>query len=229
MLNGVTRSEAGHLPASAPDRSAEAGPSAGAPAGRSEIAEVVQGVIATLNGDLTAADLSLFHELEGLARFIHSAKAEISALCPDEIREKHLPSATDELDAIVGATADATGVILDAVERMEAIGGKIGGDHGREIAERVTRIYEACNFQDITGQRITKVVKTLKQIEYKVEALVQAFGGGMGRDRVGVAPGAAVVAAATEVNGKPDDRSLLNGPQLPANAPSQADIDAMFS
>ena len=39
----------------------------------------------------------------------------------------------------------------------------------------VTRIYEACSFQDITGQRIGKVVTALKAIEGRV----QQVGGGV--------------------------------------------------
>ena len=79
---------------------------------QAEIEAVVQSVVATLRGDMTAAELSLFAELEGLSRFIRHAKQEIAALRPDEIQDKHLPSATDELDAIVGSTAAATHTIL---------------------------------------------------------------------------------------------------------------------
>ena len=159
----------------------------------------------------------LFDELENLARFIESAKRDIAALHPDEIRQKHLPNATDELDAIVASTAEATGGILDAAEKLTTIATAVGGGHGDQITEQVTRIFEACSFQDITGQRITKVVKTLKHIEAKVGDLVQAFGG-----------------APTGAEGKPLDpavtgeAALLNGPQLPKDAASQSDIDALF-
>lgn len=155
----------------------------------------------------------LFDELTRLARFIAAAKRDIAALHPDEIRQKHLPSATDELDAIVAATAEATGSILDAAEKLTAIDAPQGV--GEQITEHVTRIFEACTFQDITGQRITKVVKTLKQIEAKVGDLVAAFGDAP-------APARAIKAAAK------GDAALLNGPQLPQNAASQSDIDALF-
>ena len=157
----------------------------------------------------------LFDELTRLARFIAAAKRDIAALHPDEIRQKHLPSATDELDAIVAATAEATGAILDAAEKLTAIGGGVPQAAGEQITEQVTRIFEACTFQDITGQRITKVVKTLKQIEAKVADLVAAFGDAP-------APARAGKAAAK------GDAALLNGPQLPQSAASQSDIDALF-
>jgi chemotaxis protein CheZ len=196
---------------------------------RKQIEEIVQSVVVSLRGDLTAADLSLYQELEGLARFIQSAKAEIAALRPDEIQNEHLPSAADELDAIVGATEDATGTILDSVEKIEAIAQKIENEQGAQIADIVTKIYEACNFQDITGQRITKVVKTLKQIENKVAALIGAFGDEIAREKARAAAAAAESQpAAVTPTDKPTDEDLLNGPQLPGNANSQADIDALF-
>ena len=211
----------------APQRATLAGAHANAasPAmDRKQIEEIVQSVVVSLRGDLTAADLSLYQELEGLARFIQSAKAEIAALRPDEIQNEHLPSAADELDAIVGNTEEATGIILDSVEKIEAIAQKIEGENGTQIVDVVTKIYEACNFQDITGQRITKVVKTLKQIENKVAALIGAFGDELAREKARAAAAAPAPAPAQ----KPSDEDLLNGPQLPTNANSQADIDSLF-
>ncbi len=190
---------------------------------RAEIEAVVQSVVATLRGGMTAAELSLFAELEGLSRFIRHAKLEIAALRPDEIQDKHLPSATDELDAIVGSTAEATHTILDSVERIEKVCATLSGDAKTDIANAVTSIYEACNFQDITGQRIGKVVRTLKQIEAKVVGLVEAFGDEI--DRVAAANPGLVEATKDEADA---DKALLNGPQLPGGGNTQADIDALF-
>src|SRR5690606_621227 len=117
-------------------------------------------------------------------------KAEIAALRPDEIRSRHLPTATDELDAVVGATEQATNSILEAVEVIETLVGEMTPEAGKQITEAVTRVYEACNFQDITGQRITKVVKALQHIEQKVDGLLAVFGGVSDQD------GAASAAAA---------------------------------
>jgi chemotaxis protein CheZ len=175
-------------------------------------AAVVRSVIRPRKRARATADIR--NEIEDLARLIKNAKREIAALHPDDIRRKHLPSATDELDAIVAATAEATGVILDAAEKLQALG--LGGSAGEQATEQVTRIFEACTFQDITGQRITKVVKTLKDIEEKVAEIVRVFGDAPS----GPAPGGPA---------KPvGEAALLNGPQLPNNAFSQADIDALF-
>jgi chemotaxis protein CheZ len=191
---------------------------------QAEIEAVVQSVVATLRGDMTAAELSLFAELDGLSRFIRHAKQEIAALRPDEIQDKHLPSATDELDAIVGSTAEATHTILDSVEKIEKASGTLTGEAKDSIANAVTNIYEACNFQDVTGQRIGKVVRTLKQIEAKVAGLVKAFGDEIER----VAASSPGLVESTAPVGLDADKALLNGPQLPGAGNSQADIDALF-
>jgi chemotaxis protein CheZ len=191
------------------------------PVDRDEIEKVVQSVVATLRGDMTAEELSLYAELEGLSRFIRHAKTEIAALRPDEIQDKHLPIAADELDAIVGATEQATHVILDSVEKIERASAELSGESKQAIGNAITNIYEACNFQDITGQRINKVVRTLKQIEDKVAGLVKAFGDEIQRH-------ASIAHAAGLASDTDTDKALLNGPQLPGNANTQADIDALF-
>lgn len=195
-------------------------PTAGAKTSRDEIKSVVEGVVSTLHGGFTASDLKLYEELESLIAYIHSAKREIAALCPDEIKEKHIREATDELDAIVAHTENATGGILDCAEKIETIAGELSGDPAAKLAEQVTRIYEACNFQDITGQRINKVVTTLKNIEERIKSLASALGGQRGMAQAPVAP------AAPSKHG--DEAGLLNGPQLPTNAKSQDEVDALL-
>jgi len=130
-----------------------------------EIEEVVSEMLSTMEGDLSEMNLKLYAEVESLARYIVNAKTEIAALRPDEIMSEHLPSATDELDAITGSTEEATNGILQAMETLEGLVGEMSPELGEKVTEAVTKVYESCNFQDITGQRITKVVKALKHIE----------------------------------------------------------------
>ena len=84
---------------------------------------------------------------------------------------------------------------------------------GQVLLDATTRIYEACSFQDITGQRITKVVATLKTIDAKVAQIVGAFSG----RRTDEAPAVPVLAM------------LENGPQLPGQAMDQSDIDKLLA
>jgi chemotaxis protein CheZ len=186
------------------------------------VADVVRAVLATMSGDLSARETTLLAEVEELGRTIAAAKAEIAALNVDDISESHIPSATDELDAIVAHTAAATDQILETCETLDRVGAELKGEAATSLQDATTRIYEACSFQDITGQRITKVVATLKTIDSKVAHIMQAFGE---RDPSAPAPVAAPAAPA----GPPSEADLLNGPQLPTNAMDQSDIDALLA
>jgi chemotaxis protein CheZ len=188
-----------------------------------DIAGVVEAVMKSLSGDVSIAEFKLYHELQKLADYIQSAKREIAAIRPDEIRATHIPMATDELDAVVGATAEATGVILDSAEQLEKVAGTVPAIAGEEIRNIATQIYEACNFQDVTGQRITKVVRALKHIEEKIDALLSAFGDGV-KSPAEPAPTPAPSASATG-----DDSALLHGPSMPKEANKQDDIDAILA
>ncbi len=186
----------------------------------SAVASVVEAVVASLSGDMSVADLKLYQELERLSDFIHSAKQEIAALRPHDISER-IPAATDELDAVVEHTAEATGTILDVAETLEKLGPSLPVEARNILGAAVTRIYEACNFQDVTGQRITKVVTTLKFIEQKIDALLGAFGSDIADMRELAPP-----PPAEPVD---EDAKLMHGPQLPKEANKQAEIDAIMA
>lgn len=189
----------------------------------SEISGVVESIMATMKGDLSADDLELYNELQALATYIHDAKSDIAALRPDEVRDDYLPTAADELDAIVLATENATNTIMDATEQIEAVMETLEGEQAEKLMEATTNIYEACGFQDITGQRITKVVKALKDIEEKIEALVTAFGSEIDK----------IKAKEPQEEAKPktdlSDEELLGGPQHEGEAATQEEIDALLA
>lgn len=187
-----------------------------------DVGEVIRSILTSLSGDLSSGDLRLYQEVESLATYIHHAKAEIAALHPQEIQDHYIASATDELDAIVGATEAATNDILDAAEQLESLTPVLSEEQGQRLTEITTKVYEACNFQDITGQRITKVVKALQHIEERVEALVSAFGPEF-REQITTETPAPVEEDITS------EEDLLNGPQLPQEAADQAAIDALFN
>ena len=179
---------------------------------------VVRAVLTTMRGDLSAGETAMLAEVEELAQTLASARAEIAALQADDINASHIPSATDELDAIVAHTASATDIILESCEKLDLLGPSLTGEAAQVVQDVTTHIYEACSFQDITGQRITKIVATLKAIETKVAHIINVFG----RDHF-AAPGREAPAAAAA------QASLLNGPQLPTNAMDQSTIDALLA
>jgi len=185
------------------------------------IAEIVRAVVSSMRGDLSAQETSLLSEIEELGRTIASAKAEIAALRVDDITGSDIPFATDELDAIVAHTAAATEAILETCETLDQVASDLNGAAAAQLQDATTRIYEACSFQDITGQRITKVVTTLKAIEAKVAHIVAAFGRPEG--------GPMAVPERAPPSAVLDEAALLNGPQLPAAAMDQSDIDRLLA
>jgi chemotaxis protein CheZ len=180
---------------------------------RKEVMEIIRSVLGTIDKD-SVESAKLHSELSTLATYIENMRSELAQLRSIEISHNHIPTATDELDAVVVETAKATGAIMDACEKIEKIAGEVPAPDGPELATAVTSIYEACSFQDITGQRISKVVKTLKNIETKVSEIVSAFGQMQ-------APGVAAPAK--------EDGGLLNGPQLKGPATAQEDIDKLLA
>ena len=196
------------------------------PLTRDDVRDIVEQIMESLQGELTRTDIQLFTELASLARFIDNAKQDIAALRPDEVTDEYIPTASDELDAIVDATAEATNSIMDSAEAIEAVAAELDPEHSDRLMNQTTMIFEACGFQDITGQRITKVVKALQGIDEKVHRLVDAFGHEIDRikssqPRSGVNPEGA--------DDTVSDEDLLNGPQLQNEANSQEEIDALLA
>jgi chemotaxis protein CheZ len=185
----------------------------GAESARIEAA--VRAVLGSVAGDLTAAEAVLLAELEDLGRTVAFAKQEIARLRVDDITDSHIPAATDELDAIVDHTAQATNEILDCCEALEVVASRLPPEETQALQAVITKIYEACSFQDITGQRIGKVVSALKAIEARVATVTGRYL--EGHDPAPASP------PLTE------GARLANGPQLPGNGVSQAQIDRLLS
>ncbi len=183
------------------------------------IEDAVRAVLGSISGDLSARETLLLGELEGLGAEIARARREMAALQVHDINANHIPVATDELDAVLGHTAEATNEILDCCEGLENLARGLETEPAAAVAAAVTRIYEACSFQDITGQRIAKVVTALKSIEARLDSIGERFGTVSARAGEPVGP----VAPVTE------GRALANGPQMPGVGTSQADIDSLLA
>lgn len=164
-------------------------------------------------------------EVTKLASYITEAKREILSIVPEDSTEEFFGTAGEELNAVVKATEDATNTILDATDKIIEFSKKINDDIVKKtIVDCTTTIYDACNFQDITGQRINKVVKTLDYVEAKVAKLAKLFGS----DHQDLD---ALLERDAEDILRDDrmDAHLMGGPQLPENANTQDDIDALFN
>lgn len=174
--------------------------------------------------------MKLKGELEAIQEAISDTKAEIAALHESGF-SKHMVSHkfTDELDAVVIGTEAATEAILSASESIDEDAAKLSKmltgeaeDITGDISNKVIEIFEACNFQDITGQRINKVVTALRFIEERIHNMIEIWGGMEAFKDI----------EAKEVLNPYDDSNddLLHGPSMEddEDTSSQDDIDALF-
>ncbi|MFK7838834.1 MAG: protein phosphatase CheZ [Bdellovibrionales bacterium] len=189
---------------------------------RDQVVQIVKSVIAKVENKDDDANAAIFAELQGLQKIIEETRQQIGAARPADISDKHIPAATDELDAVVDSTAEATGTIMDASEAIMEKAGLVDGENGEAITKEVMKIFEACSFQDITGQRITNVVKTLKTIEEKVDNMINIIG-----SRVHSIECSEKLPP--EEDTRTEDEKLLNGPQMADKAITQDEIDKLLS
>ena len=167
-------------------------------------------------------------ELDLIYDAISRTKREIAVLHGNSFNGEEMAKVNGELGAVVGGTEEATQQILEAAESIDqaatALAKVTSPDQQKilseEIQERVVSIFEACNFQDLTGQRINKVMATMKFIENHITVMMDIWGG--------------VDAIKAHAPPMADDRGgnarLLNGPKLDGDVghASQNDIDALF-
>lgn len=163
--------------------------------------------------------------IEAIQDAIRKTRFEISAIHAMGLRDTQFNRATDELDAVLADTENATDSILSSAEQIDklasALARELGSEHSVKIAEvqeYVVRIYEACNFQDISGQRISKVVGLLHFIESCVDTMTEIWGAGEGDE------------ALSATAAQDENAALLNGPSRAgcAGTVSQEDIDSLF-
>jgi chemotaxis protein CheZ len=160
----------------------------------------------------------MISEIEAIADKIRQAKADIYAISAEDTGQGQIKGANLELDEVIKATEDASNRIMDAAEKIQAL---CGGN--AEISEQIGQIFEACSFQDITGQRICKVLGLLADVEKSIAHL-------MGIAKLHVKDVGSVTKMPINPKTQADEeKDLLNGPQLGKNTPSQDDIDKMFA
>lgn len=185
------------------------------------------GTVPARGGDGSAIQ----QELSAISQYVQQTRSDIAALRPADSGANRIEAATGELDAIVAATERATTDILNAAERITEWTARIPRDDPElaEVADAIEawsiEILTACSFQDITGQRTTKVVNTLRYIEQRVNTMIEIWG----VDRTVTVTGSGDFAVShRKMNDERPDAHLLNGPQLDGQGVSQDDIDALF-
>jgi chemotaxis protein CheZ len=168
-------------------------------------------------GQNCASELVLLQETVGRVR------AEIAGFKP--AGGNGMARASRELQAVVTETVSATQAILQAAEDIDdaanTLSAAVKTSHEQELAhdirDAVIQIFEACNFQDVSGQRLHKVTTTLASVETQLARLIDACAGG---------PFCPHETAADPTT----DRRFLNGPKLrdESGHSTQTDIDRIF-
>jgi chemotaxis protein CheZ len=150
---------------------------------------------------------------------VNGAAASNAALAGAGIAARPVPRIAHELNAVVEGTERATQKILTAAEEIDviannlsaALDGRIEQGLAQDIQDLVIKIFEACNFQDLIGQRVAKVLATLNFVEDHIVRVLEEI---------------KTASASTRRGGA----NALYGPRLdgdPGHA-SQDDVDAMF-
>jgi chemotaxis protein CheZ len=174
----------------------------------------------------TTEESRLKRELVGLFGHLNKLRRELASLHSG--REQDFASMSETLDDIVDNTESASNTIL---ESMEAIDEEVNALRAKgdaevnaacdKINDRVNQVFEACSFQDLTGQRISRLVKGLTFIEERVNNMIKVWG----RDEISKV----IDEVKQEAAPKNADESLLHGPQSATTAINQAEVDKLFS
>lgn len=155
----------------------------------------------------------LMRGVGSVVRMLGRLRHEIATLQPAAITQVHIPMMTDVLDTIVSDTADAANTYMDVAEKIGQIAETIENPEvSEQLQDCCMKIYEASSFQDLSGQRINKVITALKFIDDQLNRLVEK-----------------VEILGDEVSQVSGTDSLLNGPQKKSEAPTQDKIDDLFS
>lgn len=195
-----------------------------------DVGAIFENMASTLHPEFPP-DAFLRNEIAKLALYISEAKKEIFAISPISNPEEDKNATTInvagmELSEVVKATEEATNSILDATDEIiKASAAMTDKASGEKISSLANNIYDACTFQDITGQRINKVARTLEHVELKVNRLVNLFSDSSQHLQN-------LEQWDKDESSKKDHRPdaiLMNGPALTTSAPSQDDIDKLFS
>lgn len=185
-----------------------------------DVLTLAEASIRSMKSFIDGLDSSIYREFLGIAEYIENTKKEISHLQANDLKARHIPEAGHELSEVVTATEDATTQIMECAEAILEADPSDHEAYNKLVNDKVMVIFEACSFQDLTGQRISKVVETLEYIESRVGRFAKA---------IGVEDGSGRVSAKESKREKRKKELLLNGPSKTGEGVSQDDVDALLN
>jgi len=127
----------------------------------------------------------LSENLEALFSYVMRVRTEIASLNQSGDGEDKFATIGEQLDGVVEATKDASDFIMEAIENNNEAVAKLKKSVKYsqliELLETIENsnnaVFEARAFQDITGQRVTKIVKSVSYVEERVTTLREIEGG----------------------------------------------------
>ena len=183
-----------------------------------EVLRLAQQLTDTMQMFFGSLDRSIHDEFISIANYIARTRDEIAQLRPNDIREQRIPIAGAELEAVVTDTEKATEAIMSEAEELMAAKPDDLAAYKAEVDAAMFRIIENCSFQDLSGQRVSKVVTSLKHIENRVARFASTMG--------------VHDADATEeerAEAERQNRLHLNGPAQGGPETKQDDVDSLMA
>ncbi|NDV20538.1 hypothetical protein GO013_14070 [Pseudodesulfovibrio sp. JC047] len=137
---------------------------------------------------------------EGLKQIYQEVKIarggdEIKCITADIDPEEFFSEASDQLDAVMQSTEKAAVEIIDIVEKLQELQGSVativkGFESGgvtktnrkklqtinQTLGTDLSNIMVSLSFQDLTGQRIKKIINSIRQIEQIVREVMLSTG-----------------------------------------------------
>jgi chemotaxis protein CheZ len=180
-----------------------------------QIKELASTIATELLQEIKKNEPTIHEQMRKMMEGIQQTKREIAALRPKNLKDEDIPNATHSLDVIIQTSEEACASILSCAEDLNEVAEVMPQKLKDRLQEISIRILEASNFDDLNGQRIRKVIKTLKTIEEGMKNLLIALGD--------------TLPEVEPVEAAPPEARLMQGPQDPGQATSQEEIDRLLN
>lgn len=187
-----------------------------------EVLHLAQSSVKTLKDFLDRLDDTVGDDFHQIMDRISQTREDVKQLNVKGSDVCPISDAENELKLVVQATEDATHRIMESAETIMTADATDQASYHRLVEDNIMEIFEACSFQDITGQRINRVVDTLEFVDYRIHKIAAL----LGLDTDGNRREFDEKAFYEKLQRKDD--LILHGPQQLAEGVSQSEIDDLF-
>jgi len=131
-----------------------------------------------------------------------------------ESKKEHIPNAAEDIDVIVDSEEKAVETILSCATEIGDLTSEMPDDIAKKVNALTQEIFEACMFQDLSGQRMKRVSQSFGSVSSGLEEVLDII-------EKGKNPPA----------NKPVEKKdpLANGPNDGDDAHSQDEIDRILN